>query len=207
MTVRPMRYSDISKAAHSWWASLQPLKTESGRQLPGHRATLAKLRRASGDPLAAAVEPATIALYQKLNLASPGASREAKGEILTRVAVLASVLAHVRENSSVKTGRALGPPPGARNGEDAAMSSLRLARLLAARGDDEIGTAFRRAVALLDNNANVGDLAWMILTWDRDELGDRTRTLFAFDYHDASDHAPPAQPGAEPTAENANTQD
>lgn len=201
--------STIKKAASDWWAELGPVKNRSGRQYPGQRATLAKLRRAAGDPLAAAVEPATIELYRRLGLVSADASRTEKAAMLTRVAVLASILAHVRKNSADKVGRALGPPPGAKNGEGAAMSQLRLARLLAARGDEEIATAFRRAVMLLKNGpdvtANVGDLAWLILTWDRGELGDRTRTLFAFDYHNASAHAPSGDLRAEPAAENTNT--
>lgn len=199
--------STIKKAAGDWWAKLQP--DWNGRMYPGNRAALAKLRRAASDPVTAASELATIELYRKLDLVSAEASNEEKVAMLMRVAVLASILAHVRKNSLAKVGRALGPPRGAKNGEGAAMSQLRLARLLAARGDEEIAIAFRRAVALLkdgsDVTANVGDLAWLILTWDRDELGDRTRTLFAFDYHDASAHAPSGDPSAEASAENSNT--
>jgi len=202
-----MRYdrNAIEEAARGWWGSLQPpVGGEDRRKFPGDRATLAKLRRA-GDPLVAAAEPATIQLYKHLELLPVAASDAHKGEVLARVAVLASVLAHVRDDSAQKVGRALGPAQGAKNGEGGVMTPLRLARLLAARGDEEIGTAFRRAVALLDDTANVGDLAWLILTWDRDEIGDRTRTLFAFAYHDASAHAPSESTSSADAATTANT--
>ena len=63
----------------------------------------------------------------------------------------------------------------------------------ASKGDDEILIAFRRVVAILSDTANVRDLAYQILNWDRDELGDRTRTRFAFDYHSAGAYAPGAE--------------
>jgi CRISPR system Cascade subunit CasB len=178
----------IETSARQWWDALQPTETRDGRKRPGNRAALARLRRAT-DQWDAAAEPATLDLYRVLGFQPSDAD-----VALPRVAVLASILAHVRVDSSPKVGRALGPPAGAKDGEGAAMTSLRLARLLAARGDTEIATQFRRAVALLGDTANVGDLAWLILTWDRDETGDRTRTLFAFAYHDASAHAPSDDP-------------
>lgn len=192
-------HSMIERAAKAWWDALQPIETKDGRKRPGNRAALARLRR-SADPWDAAAEPATLDLFRALGLQSSDAAR-----MLGRVAVLASVLAHVRADSSKLVGRALGPTGSAKDGEGAAMTSLRLARLLAARGDEEIATAFRRAVALLDGKANVGDLAWLMLAWDQDEWGDRTRTLFAFAYHDASAHAPSDNPdtGVTITATNA----
>lgn len=179
----------VEEASKKWWQSLQAEPTKDGRKkLPGNRAALAKLRRAS-DPLAAASEPMMIALFQRLSLLREGASEKEKIAALSRVAVLASVLAHVRDDSKDKVGRALGPTD-MKKPETALLKPLRLARLLAARGDEEIGTQFRRVVALLGGKADVGNLAWLILSWDQDETGDRTRTLFAFDYHDAGAHAP-----------------
>lgn len=178
------------RAAREWWLSLRPGEGKNGVKHPGNRAALAKLRRADGDPLEALAEPATIRLYKLLGLEPGDASTSRKAEALARVAVLASVLAHVREDMpKQKLGRALGPTDP-KTPESAVMKPLRLARFLAARGEAEIATSFRRAVALLGDTANVGDLAWLVLTWDRDEAGDRTRTLFAFAYHDASAHAP-----------------
>jgi CRISPR system Cascade subunit CasB len=178
----------VEAAAREWWRSLQP-RTSNGHTYQGDRATLARLRRAT-EPLAAAHEPATLDLYRRLDVARPDASPHQIAAALSRVAVLASVIAHVRNDDEKRLlGRALGPND-AKVPETALLKPLRLARLLAARGDEEIETDFRRAVALLDGTANVGDLAWLVLAWDRDELGDRVRTLFAFAYHDASAHAP-----------------
>ena len=184
----------VQAAARHWWLSLQPRLTSEGRTYQGDRATLARLRRAI-DPLAAAHEPATIELYRRLELVPPDASQSQIAAALSRVAVLASLLAHVRDEPKPRQllGRALGPTD-LKEPASAVLKPLRLARLLSARGDEEIAIAFRRAIALLDGTANVGDLAWLVLAWDRDELGDRVRTLFAFAYHDASAHAPADDP-------------
>ena len=144
----------VQQVARARRLLLQPVETTEGRKLSGDRAALARLRRAS-NPLAAAAEPATLDLYRKLDPVPGGAGWEAISDDLARVAVLASVLAHVREDDKKLVGRALGPPPGA-GPEEAVLKSLRMRRLMAARGNEEIGTAFRRAVALLDGRANVG---------------------------------------------------
>lgn len=180
----------VKDGVRGWWHSLRPGEGKSGATYPGNRAALARLRRANGDPLKALAEPATIRLYQCLAPVLDTSNEASGAEVFARVAVLASLLAHVRKDDPEATvGRALGPTDS-RTPDSAVMKPLRLARLLAARGDVEIGTAFRRAIALLGDTANVGDLAWLVLTWDREQAGDRTRTLFAFAYHDASSHAP-----------------
>lgn len=186
----------IQTVAWGWWKSLQAA-VHNERAYPGDRATLARLRRAA-DPLAAAHEPATLDLYRRLELLPADASQGQIAAALSRVAVLASLLAHVRDEPKTRLlfGRALGPTD-LKAPDSAVLKPLRLARLLAARGDEDIATAFRRAIALLEGTANVGDLAWLVLAWDRDELGDRVRTLFAFAYHDASAHAP-KDPGDAP---------
>lgn len=179
----------IEAAARAWWKSLQPA-VHNGRAYPGDRAALARLRRAA-DPLTAASEPAALDLYRRLDL--PGHD---VASTLGRVAVLASLLAHVRKDEDKMFGRALGPSDP-KAPASAVLKPLRLARQLAARGDEEIATAFRRALALAGDTANVGDVAWLVLSWDRDEHGNRVRTLFAFAYHDASAHAP-EPPGTPP---------
>lgn len=173
-TKEPFRQSD---AAWRWWSSLRP--TENS---PGDRAALARLRRCSS-PLEAAIEPATIDLFRALGFRSPDGNLE-------RVAVLAVVLAGVREQPkpNIKIARALGPSSD--KADDAKLKSLRFRRLLGARGAEETLVAFRRAVRLLGGVANVGDLAEVILAWNEDGVGDRVRLRFAFDYHNAGDYAP-----------------
>lgn len=203
-----LRQSHIESAARSWWLSLQSYTDKAGRERPGNRAALARLRRA-GETFEATGIPETHDLFRRLALfeATETPNEAAIVVAFSRVSVIASVLAHVRKEPSgsedadagrprLKLGRALGPADP-KKPESAVLKPLRLGRLLAARGDEEIGTACRRAVAMLGGTANVGDLAWLMLTWDHDELGDRVRTLFAYDYYDATAHAP-APPGAAP---------
>ncbi len=178
------------QAAYQWWLALQPRANKDGSRYRGDRATLARLRRCA-TPFDAAFEPATIELFQKLGLERPE-------KTLPGVAALAVVLAHVREDKKEKFARALGPPRGGKP-EDALLKPLRFRRLIAARGTEETLTAFRRAVEMLGGVADVRDLAGLLLVWDQDEIGDRVRVRFAFDYHDAGDFAP-ADHTSEPQA-------
>ena len=170
--------------AHAWWRSLRPFETEGGLKLPGDRATLARLRRCSA-PFEAATEPATVKLFRNLGFDQRS---EAK---FGRIAVLAAVLAHVREEPTPLTrlGIAIGAPAGGEP-SDAIVKPIRFKHLVSARGDEEVMIAFRRVVSLLDRTVNVRDLARLILSWTDDEAGDRARTRFAFDYHGAGFAAP-----------------
>lgn len=169
-----------AKLARSWWTSLQPVDTDKVK-LPGNRAALARLRRCSS-PLEAAAEPETAALFRRLN---------AHPNDIGRIAALASVLAHVREEpkSAPRIARAIGAPPNGKP-EEALIKPVRFKTLMAARTDEELLISFRRVVALLDRKANVTNLAELILGWTDDDHGDRVRTRFAFDYHGAGFAAP-----------------
>lgn len=178
---------DQANAASTWWRSLGPVTLEDGRALPGDRATLARLRRCSS-VLEAATEPATAKLFKAL-----GFDRQ-KDEHLARAAVLAAVLAHVREDARGERNsiaRAIGAPSGGEP-NDALLKPNRFRTLMAARTGDEVLTGFRRVVTILDRTAHVRDLSRVILGWTDDEAGDRVRTRFAFDYHGAGDYAPRA---------------
>ena len=170
-------------AALKWWKSLGPYERDDGSKAPGDRATLAKLRRCSG-VLEPWNERATSELFRKLGLTARNTDR------LGRVAALASVLACVRDdNGKAKIAVAIGAPAQG-DANEALLKPNRFKALVAARSDDEILTAFRRVVAILDRTANVKDLARLILAWNDDEAGDRARTRFAFDYHGAGFAAP-----------------
>jgi hypothetical protein len=69
---------------------------------------------------------------------------------------------------------------------------MRFKRLVAAREPDDLLVAFRRLAAVLDDTANVRDLARLLLAFtDPDErCGDIARVGFAFDYHGARQYAP-----------------
>jgi len=174
--------------ARKWWTQLQPKKTEEDGYRTGDRAALAKLRRCSSWVQAAA-EPQTLVLFHALE-------KSHKND-LPRVAVLASVLTHVREETKAdkQTGRMplIADGIGKRAGDKdatAVLSDLRLRRLLTTKGDDDILIAFRRLVAMMGGTANIADLATNILDWDHPEMGDKTRVNFAFHYWQAGAAAP-----------------
>ncbi len=180
MSNRP--FEKEAGAAWSWWDQLQP-RDRGGRLVPGDRATLARLRRSS-TVVEAAIEPATAVLYQRLAFERP--ERD-----LPRAAMLAAVLAHVREEAKEPFARAIGTPR-AGEGSTALVSPLRLRRLLTARDPDDLMTLFRRVVAIAGNTANVRDLARQLIAWTDARFGDISRTQFAFAYHDAAQFAPGA---------------
>ncbi|MBT3070570.1 type I-E CRISPR-associated protein Cse2/CasB [Rhodomicrobium sp. Az07] len=169
----------IGDEARKWWESLQPAKSGEDANGGGNRAALAKLRRCS-TWIEAAAERETALLFRRV-----GSGNEQR---LCRAAVLAAVLAHVRENETTKIASSVGPQKG--DEATAQLSQLRLRRLLTASGDDEILTAFRRLVALKGGKANVADLAEIILNWHREDR----RMRFAFDYWQAGEAAPRETP-------------
>ena len=182
------RYVEQAATASAWFATLRPREVNGGL-VGGDRAALAKLRRASS-VMEAAAEPATADLYKKLGFTRPECD-------LARAAVVAAVLAHVRDGHRDKVAQAIGTPR-AGDGSTAMVTPLRLKRLLAAREPDDVLIAFRRIVAILDHKANIRDLAAQLLAWTDGERGDLTRTLFAFDYHGAGPFAPGGELEAAP---------
>jgi CRISPR system Cascade subunit CasB len=156
---------DILGRAWAWWA-----KVIREAQTGGDRASRSRLRRAS--PTEAMAEEATHDLFHRIY----GAGRE-RAFRLPRVASLAGVLAHVREDDRRSLGRAAGRP---RREESPAISHSRVKRLLDAREEEEIVTGMRRLVGMLGGQANIRDLARLILEIEND----RVRRRFLFDYFD-----------------------
>ncbi len=184
------RYGEQADTAKAWLALLKPRELK-GQMVPGDRAAIAKLKRASSVSEAAA-EPSTAELFDKLFGAELKAEKNRARFIelhLPRAAVIAAVLAHVGEHRHETIARAVGTPRGG-EGSTPLITPLRLKRLLAAREPDDVLIQFRRTVAILGHAANVRDLAIQLLAWTDDERGDLTRTRFAFDYHGADQFAP-----------------
>lgn len=180
-----MTFDEQADAAWTWWDSLQP-HDRNGRPVPGDRAAVARLKRASS-VLDAAAEPETAKLFRKLEFQRHAADRD-----LWRAAIVAAVLSHVRkDDKSQGIAAAIGAPRGAAEAT-ALVSPLRFKRLVAAREPDELLIAFRRIVAQLGNSANVKDLARQLLLFTSDHQGDLARTRFAFAYHGAASFAPEA---------------
>lgn len=170
-----------TNAAVAWWRGLQP-NAETGA--PGNRAALARLRRAA-TVLDVMAEPETIDLFRRT-----GATAYVD---LPAVALLAGVLAHVREDRHGQdVARLLGPErPDAP--DTALMSPLRFRRLLEAVEPDERLAAFRRMVALADGRVPVFDLARSLLDWTEER-----RRRWIYNYWNAG--LPVAAPAAEEPA-------
>lgn len=167
-----------AQEAARWWHGLQP---DPERKRPGDRAALARLRRCE-TVLDAAVEPAALDFAKRVGVR--GGEDPALGDAL----LAAVVLAHVRKDApGLPVARQLG---AAGADKRAAMSPLRLARLLAADTREERLVAFRRAVALADRTLDVRDLAHALLDWS-----ERRRVAWAFAYH----AVPPPGTDADPT--------
>ena len=164
----------IGHEAATWWAALQP-KTAAGEQRRGDRAALARLRRCA-TVNEAVFEPATLALSHDL---------DAGEHQLERVALIAAVLAHVRENDESR--RSVARQMGIAENGTAAMSELRFRRLLQADTADEQLIGFRRLVALAGRNLNVRDLASALWRWDD---ADRRRWVYAY-YNAPINDSPP----------------
>lgn len=160
--------------ALGWWSGLQP-EAPGG----GDRAALARLRRCA-TVAEAMSEPASIALFRALGFGLP--------ERFPDAALVAAVLAHVREHAPGPSfARAIGPQQA---DDDALVSGLRFRRLMQAETHDEQLIAFRRAVALAGDVANVTDLARGLLAFNDlkdSERREQTRTRWVFDYWNATD--------------------
>lgn len=161
--------------ASLWWRRLQP---DPKTGAPGDRGALARLRR-NATVGEAMMDETAIALFRMVGARHP--------DDLPEVALLAVVLAHVREDArGATTARLLGPDrPDAP--ETARMSPLRFRRLLEAATPDDRLTAFRRMVALSGGALPVRDLAESLLDWN-----DRRRQRWTYDYWDAGRPAEPS---------------
>jgi CRISPR system Cascade subunit CasB len=178
MTNQQTRQQQWNRSARRWWNSLQD--TQKG----GDRAALARLRRVAM-PMEALEEPAVFELYKSLGF---GKSENEIGNWLPRVAIVAAVLAHIKEDATPSESgfrRRFAEILG-HGGERPLMSPLRFKRLLSTAEDRDLLIAFRRAVALAGGrNIDVGDVAASLLDWS-----ERRRMRWAFDYYGAGIAAP-----------------
>jgi CRISPR system Cascade subunit CasB len=166
--------------ARHWWGELQDTNKDGGRNRTRDPAALARLRRAAV-PAAALEEPCVFDLYKRL-----GFGRRDIDQWLTRVAVVAAVLAHIRSDASLSDRGYRRGFAEMLGGDNAIMRPLRFRRLLEATEDRDLLTVFRRAVALAGaKNINLGDVAASLLDWS-----DRRRMRWAFDYYGAGVASP-----------------
>ena len=152
--------------AYDWWKGL---RDGTG----GHRAALARMRRAHA-PLDIVQEPAALRLIARLR---PFERDD------DRVAILAGVLALVREDEKTRVARALGRR-SLDDEQSARLSEGRFRRLMQTDGE-ELLSQMRRLVKMAGGNVNVRDLADGILYW-----GDRVRKDWTFEYYGVGFAAP-----------------
>lgn len=200
---KPSKPASRGGIALSWWANLQRTRGDGKPNPNADPATLARLRRMA-DPMEASIDEAVLALAHRLypDLQPRGVDF---GRKLSRVGVLAVVLAHVRQ---LPDKNAYGRRPSAASiigrrvpgkPESAKLSVLRFRRLLAARTDPEIMIGFRRLVAIAGGIVDVADLATSILDWNEGKRGERVRNRWAFEYFGAAVAAPTQENITTPT--------
>ena len=154
--------------ANEWW---RELTSEESRRRGARRAALARLRRAS-TPLEILQEPEALRLITRLPHEHPD-----------RVAILAGVLAHVRDPDDHRVARAIGRT-SLDDDKSALMAEARFQRLLQVPGD-ELLDAMRRLVRMTRGKANVVDLSFAVLRW-----GDRVKKRWIYEYYGVSGSDP-----------------
>ena len=169
--------------AEDWWRGLT--QRDDGRPAQGsQRAALARLRRAA-NPLQVMMEPQALRLIQRLPRSDEN-----------RVAIVAGVLAFVREDASAPIVRAVGRK-SLDDEMSATLSENRFRRLLQTP-TNELLDPMRRLVRLAKDEANVRHLAESILYW-----GDHRKKLWIFDYYGAASAARSSSPEGTATTDSA----
>ena len=172
-----------AKIASDWWHCLA---SRDGPRLGQRRAALARMRRAA-TPVEVMQEPEALRLVARLPRRPD------------RVAVLAGVLAFVRETDERSIARTIGRKT-LDDDESALVSEGRFRRLLQVQGHDrELMEAMRRLVRMAKGKLNVHDLSFAVLNW-----GDGVRKRWIFDYYNVvsalrTEDGAPAPPASTPS--------
>ena len=167
-----------SAIAEAWWRELTSDEADGRISRGTKRKALAVLRRAD-TPLEVMQEPEALRLIARLPDEDPD-----------RVAILAGILAFVRESDDRRVASAIGRASlddgraslddGRASLDDdksAIMSESRFRRLMRVPGDELMET-MRRLVRLTGGKANVRDLSFAVLRW-----GDGVKKRWIFDYY------------------------
>lgn len=154
----------LQRKVAEWWVDL----TREERR--GQRAVLRRAKSLEEVVLAPA--------FHHLRHALAGSEHTS----VTRIALVAGVLAHLDENDTVPVAaRMAQPAPGTARPR---VSELRFRRLLQAREPEELLRAMRRLLGLLGSSgrakASVDDLTESVYWWS-----ERTRRQWALDFYDS----------------------
>ncbi len=148
---------DVGDVCYRWWR--QALGPETGRG----RAARARLRKAASAVEAIQVEE-TFELYKALD-------RKPDTETLALIAIS---LAQIKENTAQKAAERF----GRKNGDTRLLSDLRFQRLVRTPDPAELVTPLRRALKVIDDRANICDLARDLYYWNEE-----TRIRWCFEYY------------------------
>ena len=158
----------------AWWQGLEHDR--------GERASL----RRAGSLTAVMFSPAFHRLMRELRQAGCGVA-ERRYQKLAAIAGLVARLdpdkAEPRESLASRMGT-----PKSKDGKKASVSELRIRNLLSRDDIEEVYTLLRRALALLDDQANLADLAAVVWHWspmDEKRPNDPRRQM-AYDYYAAA---------------------
>lgn len=157
-------------ALKAWWRSLE---TDRGER--------AALRRAAS-LTEVMLCPSFHRLLNSLRQAGCGVAQHR----YPKLAAIAGLAARVKAEISEPLAARMGAPKN--EGKKAAVSELRMRRILACDDVEELYTLLRRALSLLDDQANLQDLAATVWRWspmDEKRPNDPRRRL-AHDYYAAA---------------------
>jgi len=152
----------VGTTALAWWSNLK--KDKGGK---------AQLKRC-GDPS----EVFFCLPFHELHVRLAAWSSRQK----ETAAVMAVVLAHVKDDTSSRDARSFAAQMAARKGERAAVHGLRFRRLIQIKDREELFKPLIRIVRLLDGTVNVGDLAYSIWQWEHPNRF--VQRQWACDYYD-----------------------
>jgi CRISPR system Cascade subunit CasB len=149
----------------AWWRALDDDR--------GGRAAL----RCAATPIEVMLVPA----YHRLLHALREAGQRLPESRLTKLAAIAGIAACVREAGS----GSLGGDFGGAKSDKAALTALRLRRLLACDDAQELYPQLRRAIALLGQRANVSEVASTVWYWSplSENRPNDPRRRLAYDYY------------------------
>lgn len=155
-----------------WWHKLESDKGER-----------AALRRASS-----LTEIMTSPAYVRLlrTLRDAGYPISSSNAALAKIAAIAGLAARVKSQTDLGLATRMGTPKTSASAP--AFSELRLRNLLARDDLEDVYTQLRRALAILDDQANLPNLAATVWNWSRldDKKPHDPRRRLAYDYYAAA---------------------
>lgn len=176
-----------ASAITGWWREMYP---DGDR--PNNARSAAILRRAGSIPALCSLSE-TLGLCRRL---------EARFDDLERVALIAGVLAWVRGSTQSRLASILGSPK-AGSGDQPIMSNSRFQKLIEAPDPDSQLIAFRRAVIMAGQTANVHDLSVSLLEWNNPNRREQRVRRWLYDYFSVA--VPMQTPPAEASIQNTET--